>query len=91
MPIHSHIVCAAVAELSSGNRAYMTHKTKYIYHLALYRKTMLAPGLKQQLLKLNCSNLTLYKGLNSSNGVLLIPKLTSTLCPLSYDNWVTFE
>lgn len=55
MLINFHIVydcfCDAVAELSSCETACMTCKAKNTYYIALYRKSLLTPGLKQQLLK----------------------------------------
>lgn len=56
MLINFHIVydcfCDAVAELSSCETTCMTCKAKNTYYIALYRKSLLTPGLKQQLLKL---------------------------------------
>lgn len=42
--------CAAVAELGSCNRASMTCRAQNTFYLVLYRKGLLTPELKQQLL-----------------------------------------
>lgn len=52
---------AAAAELSSGNRDYMAHKTENIYHLAFNRKSSLRQSkyvwVEQQQSFLLCRNI----------------------------------